>query len=256
MVARENNSFLILNFRIFTKLFFIIIIINVIYYARSVYEYVFEKHKMKSLAVVPISSPATSEPPLDPVPIQGKSNDLFMIDLETNEDTIEENDTKEKTVENPLENLPTNVLKVEPNNITEDQPNIVPQNLPEEIAEVPIPNFNNVQFNPPIITSKSFIIFTITMITICIPPICLYLYSKKFGSSPKPPVNYFCKVLIFTLPPLCHSVIFPLILYCLNCCLRNHVCGLFGNWYVTIREWFHSKTQNTSTNETSQSNPV
>ena len=73
---------------------------------------------MKSLAVVPISSPATSEPPpdLSPNPIQGKSNDLFMIDLETNEDTIEENDTKEKTVENPPENLP----KVEQNNVAEN----------------------------------------------------------------------------------------------------------------------------------------
>ena len=211
---------------------------------------------MKSLAVVPISSPATSEPPLDPGPIQSKSNDLFMIDLETNEDTIEENDTKEKTVDNPPENLPKNVPKVEPNNVPENQPNIFPKQAPEEIAEVLIPNFNNVQFNPPIITSKSFIIFTITMITICIPPICLYIYSRKFGSSPKPPVNYFCKVLIFTLPPLCHSVIFPLILYCLNSSLRNHVCGLFSNWYVTIREWFHSKTQNTDSNESSQSNPV
>ena len=216
---------------------------------------------MKSLAVVPISSPAISEPPPDPQgPIQSKSNDLFMIDLETIEDIIEEIDTKEKTEENPTENLPNNVPKVEPNNIPENKPDILPKHaqekFPEEIAEVPIPNFNNVQFNPPIITSKSFIIFTITMITICIPPICLYLYSKKFGSSPKPPVNYFYKVLIFTLPPLCHSVIFPLILYCLNCCLRNHVCGLFSNWFVAIREWFHSKTQNTSSNETSQSNPV
>ena len=215
---------------------------------------------MKSLAVVPISSPATSEPPPDPAPIQGKSNDLFMIDLEANEDNIEENDTKEKTVENPPEHLSNNVPKVEPNNISENQPNIVPENVlenvPEEIAEVPIPNFNNMQFNPPIITSKSFIIFSITMITICIPPICLYIYSRKFGSSPKPPVNYFCKALIFTLPPLCHSVIFPLILYCLNSSLRNHVYGLFSNWFVLIREWFHSKTQNISPNETSQSNPV
>ena len=211
---------------------------------------------MKSLAVVPISSSATSEPPPDPGPnpIKGKSNDLFMIDQETNEDTIEENDNKEKGT--PPENLQNNVPEVEPNNILENQPNIVPENVPEEIAEVPIPNFNNVQFNPPIITSKSFIIFSITMITICIPPICLYLYSKKFGSSPKPPVNYFCKALIFTLPPLCHSVIFPLILYCLNSSLRNHVYGLFSNWFVLIREWFHSKTQNISPNETSQSNPV
>ena len=91
--------------------------------------------------------------------------------------------------ENPTENLPNNVPKVEPNNIPENKPDILPKHaqekFPEEIAEVPIPNFNNVQFNPPIITSKSFIIFTITMITICIPPICLYMYSKKFGSSPK-----------------------------------------------------------------------
>ena len=75
---------------------------------------------MKSLAVVPISSPATSEPPPDPAPIQGKSNDLFMIDLEANEDNIEENDTKEKTVENPPEHLSNNVPKVEPNNISEN----------------------------------------------------------------------------------------------------------------------------------------